>query len=205
MTEYLPSLKNEILARDGRLVVRPDSGDPVKIICGDSDSENESVKKGAYEILWDVFGGEINSKGYKVLNGKVGMIYGDSITLDRQQQILEQLEAKGFSASNLVLGIGSYTYEYVTRDTYGFAMKATWGQVNGIGKDIFKNPKTDSGFKKSAKGLLKVYSENGKLKLKDQVSKEEESDGLLETVFLDGVLFKDYSLGEIRAKLDYQI
>jgi nicotinamide phosphoribosyltransferase len=205
MTEYLPSLKTEILARDGRLVLRPDSGDPVKIICGDTESTNEVVKKGAYETLWDTFGGTINEKGYKVLNPKVGMIYGDSITLDRQRQILEILEAKGFSASNLVLGIGSFTYEYVTRDTFGFAMKATWGQVNGIEKDIFKNPKTDSGFKKSAKGLLCVTSENGKLKLKDQVSKEAENTGLLETVFIDGKLVKETTLSEIRETLKSQL
>ncbi|MDO8609635.1 MAG: nicotinate phosphoribosyltransferase, partial [bacterium] len=191
MTEYLPQLKNEILARNGRLVIRPDSGDPVKIICGDLETSysvtTEYQKKGAYEILWDVFGGTINDKGYKVLNPKVGMIYGDSITLERQKQILEKLQEKGFSASNLVLGIGSFTYEYVTRDTFGFAMKATWGQVNGQPKDIFKNPKTDSGFKKSAKGLLKIeYSQNGKIALYDQVSKEEEETGLLELVFENG-------------------
>lgn len=205
MTKYLPTLKDEILARNGRLVIRPDSGDPVKIICGDNESTNEVVKKGAYELLWDTFGGEINDKGFKVLNGKVGMIYGDSITLDRQKQILELLEAKGFSASNLVLGIGSFTYEYVTRDTFGFAMKATWGQVNGIAKDIFKNPKTDSGFKKSAKGLLCVISENGKLKLKDQVSKEIENTGLLETVFIDGKLVKETTLSEVRETLKKQL
>lgn len=209
MTEYLPTLKTEILARNGRLVIRPDSGDPVKIICGDDETPNslitEPQRKGAYELLWDTFGGEINDKGFKVLNSKVGIIYGDSITLDRQKQILELLEAKGFSASNLVLGIGSFTYEYVTRDTFGFAMKATWGQVKGIGKDIFKNPKTDSGFKKSAKGLLCVTSENGKLKLKDQVSKEVENTGLLETVFIDGKLVKETSLSEIRETLKNQL
>jgi nicotinamide phosphoribosyltransferase len=216
MTEYLPQLKNEILARNGRLVIRPDSGDPVKIITGWSDDEilklestfvisdeAKAIKKGAYEILWDIFGGTINEKGYKVLNPKVGMIYGDSITLDRQKQILERLEAKGFSASNLVLGIGSFTYEYVTRDTFGFAMKATWGQVNGQPKDIFKNPKTDSGFKKSAKGLLMVeYSENGKITLYDQVTKKEEETGLLKLVFENGSLIKETSLSEIRLKIN---
>jgi nicotinamide phosphoribosyltransferase len=209
MTEYLPELKSEILARNGRLVIRPDSGDPVKIICGDNETPQSLItdaqRKGAYELLWETFGGEINEKGFKVLNGKVGMIYGDSITLDRQKQILSNLEAKGFSASNLVFGIGSFTYEYVTRDTFGFAMKATWGQVNGIEKDIFKNPKTDSGFKKSAKGLLHVYSEKGKLKLKDQVSKEIENTGLLETVFIDGKLVKETSLSEIRETLKNQL
>jgi len=205
MTEYLPILKHEIIARNGRLVIRPDSGDPVKIICGDEEAPASLIttaqRKGAYELLWDTFGGEINEKGFKVLNSKVGMIYGDSITLDRQKQILELLEAKGFSASNLVLGIGSFTYEYVTRDTFGFAMKATWGQVNGVAKDIFKNPKTDSGFKKSAKGLLNVYSQDDKLKLKDQVSREVEDTGLLKTVFADGVLIRDVSLSDIRKLL----
>lgn len=202
MTEYLPELKEEILSRDGRLVIRPDSGDPVKIICGDNESSysliTESQRKGAYELLWDIFGGTINERGYKELNPKVGLIYGDSITLERQEQILSQLEAKGFSASNLVLGIGSFTYEYVTRDTFGFAMKATWGQVDGVEKDIFKNPKTDSGFKKSAKGLLCVEQKNGSLHLRDQVSKEDENKGLLETVFSNGNLIKETSLSEIR-------
>lgn len=110
MIEYLPTLKEEILTREGRLVPRPDSGDPVKIICGDHESARSMITeaqfKGAYEILWDTFGGTINAKGFKELNPKVGLIYGDSITLDRQDQILTLLEAKGFSASNLVLGIG---------------------------------------------------------------------------------------------------
>lgn len=116
MTEYLPALKEEILVRNGRVVIRPDSGDPVDIICGTynkissplslSDEEPSFKMKGAYELLWDIFGGTINEKGYKVLNPKVGLIYGDSITYQRQQKILSKLEEKGFAASNLVLGIG---------------------------------------------------------------------------------------------------
>jgi nicotinamide phosphoribosyltransferase len=205
MTEYLPALKDDILARNGRVVIRPDSGDPVKIICGDEETSSsfltEAQVKGAYELLWDTFGGKINAKGYKELDSHVGLIYGDSITLPRQDRILRLLEGKGFSPSNLVLGIGSFTYEYVTRDTFGFAMKATWGQVNGVAKDIFKNPKTDSGFKKSAKGLLMVYNDGGILKLKDQCTPEEEKMGLLEIVFENGKLLKDYSLSEIRERL----
>lgn len=123
MTEYLVELRSTIMSREGRVVIRPDSGDPVKIICGDYESPHsmitEAQRKGAYEILWDIFGGKINDKGYKELNPCVGLIYGDSITLERQNQILSLLEAKGFSASNLVLGIGSFTYTYVTRDTFG--------------------------------------------------------------------------------------
>jgi len=197
MTEYLPALKEEILAREGRIVIRPDSGDPVDIICGDEESIERSEYRGAYQILWDIFGGTINDKVYKVLNPKVGLIYGDSINYDRQKQILSKLENKGFTASNLVLGIGSFTYEYVTRDTYGFAMKATYGEINGIGKEIYKNPKTDSGLKKSAKGLLQV--KDGKLK--DQCTWEEESQGDLNTVFLNGVLVKEFTLEEVRNNL----
>lgn len=228
MTEYLPALKEDILARDGRLVIRPDSGNPVDIICGKGMIDNEdgipggyyewengivgkpkyiteAEYKGAYELLWDIFGGTINEKGYKILNPKVGLIYGDSITLERQNEILNKLEEKGFAASNLVLGIGSFTYEYVTRDTFGFAMKATWGQVNGEPKDIFKDPKTDSGFKKSAKGLLKVYrDENGELKLKDQCTFEEEKEGLLSTVFINGQFIDCKTFNQIRELLKSQ-
>jgi nicotinamide phosphoribosyltransferase len=210
MTEYLPELKTEILARDGRLVIRPDSGDPVKIICGDWESPESMItsaqRKGAYELLWDTFGGTINEKGYKILDPHVGLIYGDSITRGRQAQILKLLEEKGFAFSNGVLGIGSFTYVYVTRDTYGFAMKATFGVVNGVPRDIFKNPKTDSGFKKSAKGLLMVYAgKNGHLKLKDNCTQEEEQGGLLKTVFEDGVLVVETSLAEIRGRINSNI
>ena len=186
--------------REGRVVIRPDSGDPVKIICGDPASEDVIIRKGAYECMWDAFGGTINDKGYKVLDGHIGLIYGDSITLERQKLILKQLEDKGFTASNLVLGIGSYTYQYVTRDTHGFAMKATYGVVNGEGREIFKDPKTDSGLKKSAKGLLQVVTENGQFVLKDQVSKEAELESELKTVFRNGSSITTTSLTKIRER-----
>lgn len=220
ITEYLPELKQDIMTRGGeafsRLVIRPDSGDPVKIITGWTNEEIAFASKtfennacgraerlGAFESLWNTFGGIINAKGYKELNSKIGLIYGDAISLEKQLLILSRLEAKGFSANNLVLGLGSYTYEYVTRDTYGFAMKATWGMVNGVAKEIFKDPKTDRGFKKSAKGLLMVYrDENGDLKLKDQCTREEEQRSLLTTTFKDGVLYKDPTLSEIRGRID---
>ena len=198
MTEFLPTLKDKILTRNGRVVIRPDSGDPVKIICGDDLSLNPEVKKGAYELMWDNFGGTINEKGYKILDPHIGLIYGDSITYDRQKEILSLLEEKGFAASNLVLGIGSFTYEYVTRDTFGFAMKATYGVVNGEGRDIFKDPKTDSGMKKSLKGRLQVYKEDGTLKVKDQCTQKEESVGELKSVFYNGNLLRDWTLKEIR-------
>jgi nicotinamide phosphoribosyltransferase len=113
------------------------------------------------------------------------------------------LKRKGFASYNVVLGIGSYTYEYVTRDTFGFAMKATYGEVDGVGRDIFKDPKTDDGTKKSAKGLMQVYRNpaTGKLALKDQCSWEEEAQGELKSVFRDGKLLVDWTLAEIRQRV----
>lgn len=213
MTNYLPRLKETIEARDGRVVIRPDSGDPVHIICGYEydDFENfqeEAMKSnaeyiGAYEILWNIFGGTINEKGYKVLNPKVGIIYGDSITLERQKEIYRRLEVKGFAATNLVLGVGSFTYQFKSRDSLGFAMKATWCQVNGEGREIFKDPRTDSGTKKSLKGLICVrIDENGRYYAMDQVTAEQEATGELMTVFEDGKLVKDWTLAEIRSNVN---
>lgn len=202
ITEFLPELKSKILARDGKVVIRPDSGDPVKIIIGDKDAKPGSPEyKGAIECMWEIFGGTITEKGYKLLDSHIGLIYGDSITLARQKAILEGLKEKGFASFNVVLGIGSYTYEYVTRDTYGFAMKATYGEVNGEGRNIFKDPKTDDGTKKSAKGLLAVHEVNGKLTLKDQCTWEEEKQGLLKTVFENGKVLNEQSLTQIRQRI----
>jgi nicotinamide phosphoribosyltransferase len=208
ITEFLPALKDKIMARAGKVVIRPDSGDPIKIIVGDNDAlVGSPAYKGAIECMWETFGGTITEKGYKLLDGHIGLIYGDSITTERQLAILEGLKQKGFASYNVVLGIGSYTYEYVTRDTFGFAMKATYGEVNGIGRDIFKDPKTDDGTKKSAKGLMQVYHDGttGKLALKDQCTWEEEAQGELKTVFKDGKLVVDWSLSEIRQRLQKQI
>ena len=210
--DYLPRLKKEVMARDGRLVVRPDSGDPVEIICGYTKEQLDDCTcyeemyspqaVGVYELLWHIFGGTINEKGYKVLDPHIGVIYGDSITIERQREIYRRLEEKGFAATNLVLGIGSYTYQYRTRDSLGFAMKATWCQINGESKEIFKQPKTDSGMKNSLKGLIQVLKdENGKYYAKDCVSREEEEGGCLEEVFENGVLLRDVTLKQIRERL----
>ena len=206
ITEFLPQLKTKILARNGKVVIRPDSGDPVKIIVGDKDATPGSPEyKGAIECMWEVFGGTTTDKGYKLLDSHIGLIYGDSITLQRQKEILNGLKEKGFASFNVVLGIGSYTYEYVTRDTYGFAMKATYGEVNGEARNIFKDPKTDDGTKKSAKGLMQVTEVNGTLIMKDQCSWEEEKQGLLQTVFENGKIVNEQSLSEIRGRINKQL
>lgn len=206
ITEFLPQLKTKILARNGKVVIRPDSGDPVKIIVGDKDATPGSPEyKGAIECMWETFGGTTTDKGYKLLDSHIGLIYGDSITLQRQQAILNGLKEKGFCSFNVVLGIGSYTYEYVTRDTYGFAMKATYGEVNGEARNIFKDPKTDDGTKKSAKGLMQVTEVAGTLVMKDQCTWEEEKQGLLQTVFENGKVLNEQSLSEIRNRINKQL
>lgn len=160
--------------------------------------------KGAVECLWDVFGGTTTEKGYKVLHERVGLIYGDSITIECAEEICQRLMAKGFASTNCVFGIGSFSMQLVSRDSLGFAMKATYGVVNGVGREIFKQPKTDSG-KNSAKGLLRVELENGKLVLHDQQTWEQEHAGELKLVFADGIFnqawIKENTLVKIRARL----
>jgi nicotinamide phosphoribosyltransferase len=197
--DIVPKLKEKILARDGKVVLRPDSGDPVKILCGDPDAPVGSIPyKGTVEVLWDLFGGITNSKGYRQLDSHIGVIYGDSITWERAYQICNRLKEKKFASTNPVFGIGSYTYQYVTRDTFGFAVKATYGEINGKPVEIYKDPVTDDGVKKSAKGLLRV---NPDLTLSQQVTKSQEQDGRLRTVFFDGLLGKEETLMEIRNRL----
>lgn len=282
ITDMAKELKPEIMARTpnaiglNKVVFRPDSGDPVDIICGwdmpnvdtiddavellmddasadaneltahecgadsysaiynidgkymevtvypywnrhdktyyylDGFSKDITVKgvevtaeqKGAVQCLWDTFGGTVNAEGFKMLDEHVGLIYGDSITLERADQILKRLKSKGFASSNVVFGIGSYTYQYVTRDSFGFAMKATYAEVNGEGSELFKDPITDNGTKKSAKGLLRVEFEDGKFVLYDQQTKEQEAQGCLQTVFKDGKLVKQTSVEEIRNRIN---
>lgn len=208
ITEFTVALKTEILNRKpnalglAKMVLRPDSGDPVKIICGDPDAEpNSPAFKGAVECLWEIFGGTETEKGFKMLHERVGLIYGDSITLARAQAILEGLTAKGFASSNIVFGIGSYTYNFLTRDTFGFAVKATWGQVNGTGRELFKDPITDSGVKKSAKGLLRVEQTADGFVLHDQQTAEQERGGALAVVFENGKLNNECTFDEVRARL----
>lgn len=208
LTDILPNLKGEILSRQasglapGKLVIRPDSGDPVLVVCGDPEAEVGSPEyKGAIEVLWETFGGTTTDKGYKLLDSHIGLIYGDSITTKRALEILTRLEQKGFASGNVVFGVGSYTYQCNTRDTFGFAVKATYSIVGNEPVNIFKDPKTDSK-KKSAKGLLKVEKDvNGKFVLLDQVSNSEEKEGLLQTIFKDGELLNRVTLDTIRSRL----
>jgi nicotinamide phosphoribosyltransferase len=272
LTRGYPYLKEVIMGREGfgpqpgKLVVRPDSGDPVTIICGmkpvcgkdgkaiDFESEEAAynwletgnrireqhgvdadcikiggvfyeysstvyedytegcgidmdvvypyeVVAGAIRTLYKTFGGTITTTGHKLLDSHIGLIYGDSITTKRAEEILRRLAENGYAAANVVFGVGSYTYQCNTRDTFGFAVKATNSVINGEEVAIFKDPKTDSK-KKSAKGRLSVLKVDGEFKLYDQVSQtaEQEDDNLLEVIFRDGEFVKRVTLDEIRAR-----
>ena len=223
ITEYLPELKEEILARDGKLVIRPDSGDPVDIICGSSlEVRGTPHAKGVIELLWDIFGGTVNEQGYKILDPHIGCIYGDSITPTRQKEIYRRLAIKGFAATNIVLGVGSYTYQYNTRDTLGFAAKGAWFEVIHEGNEsvgervqsynIYKDPATDDGTKKSLKGLLMVWYSSELLDaiegvaedflvVKTECTPEEESRGLLRVIYEDGQFYNQTTLREVRENL----
>ncbi len=207
LTDYLPKLKDEVLSRDGKLVIRPDSGDPVEIICGESKTLNgHSPKdKGVVEMLWDLFGGTVNAQGFKVLDTHIGAIYGDSITTERAEQICQRLHDKGFATTNIVLGIGSFTYQFNTRDTFGFAMKATSVVVNNERREIFKDPITDDGIKKSAKGLVKVELVDGEYVLVDQITEKEEKEGVLQVIYHNGQFKNEISLDEIRTRINHNL
>ncbi|AHJ87284.1 nicotinamide phosphoribosyltransferase [Pseudomonas phage phiPsa374] len=269
LTRGYPYLKAVIMRRDplglqpGKVVVRPDSGDPVKVICGmrpvagadgkaiDFENEdaaydyveqngtfrdyshNDCIKIGgvfydfsasddgcgidtditfAYEevagairTLWKTFGGTITETGHKLLDSHIGLIYGDSITTKRAEEILRRLAENGYAAANVVFGVGSYTYQCVTRDVFGFAVKATHSVIDGKDVAIYKDPKTDSK-KKSAKGRLHVSADveqdGWPLYLEDNVTAERENDGeqLLTVFYRDGVFLRRSTLDEIRSR-----
>lgn len=245
ITGYTVELKDKIMARKGKVVFRPDSGDPVDIVCGTLEPfEHDEMPdqaglmeiaqwwkhfrvgkkfyqlcfmvdegryiareaaytpamRGAVECLWEVFGGTKTHKGFRVLDPHVGLIYGDSITLDRAERILEKLARKNFSSDNIVLGIGSYTYQYVTRDTFGFAVKSTAGTVNGTHREIFKDPKTDDGLKKSLKGFIRVVEKDFTLVAEDQMPDMVSKGDKMQIVFMNGELRTETTFAQIRAR-----
>lgn len=165
VNKIVPSCKKEILEHNGKLLIRPDSGDMIEITIG-------TIQK-----FWDVFGGTINSKGYKVLDPHIGLIYGDGCTLSQLSKIWKKLDEMGFAANNVVFGIGAFCFKTVfegdrmivnTRDMYGCAMKATYAIVNGVSVQIYKDPKTDTNhLKKSHKGLVFVEKTKNGFKATD--------------------------------------
>lgn len=203
VNNILPQLKEEIMNHDGTLLVRGDSGDPVEVV-------TDTVFS-----LWESFGGTKNSKGYKVLDPHIKAIYGDSITPQRAEKIYEILKREGFAASNVSLGVGSFSMQCLeedgtlkpyTRDTFGIAIKATYAEdKDGKPIMIFKNPK-ESTFKKSQKGCCIVTRdpETHEYVCSDGhtfAETENAPNNRLMEVFKDGRIVKEYSLRQIRDRL----
>lgn len=213
VNNIIPSLKNEILAHDGCFLVRGDSGDCVEI------TTNTVFN------LWKHFPGKINKKGFKVLDEHIKVIYGDSITVERADMIYKILYENGFAANNVSLGVGSFSMHCIeeggtlkpfTRDTFSSAIKATYAEFkhplsgNKVKLSIYKDPKTDAdtgdGFKKSQRGCCIVSkNDDGEYTYTDNfywdtvISDPKQS---LRPIFRDGKLLREYSLSEIRARLN---
>lgn len=207
LQNFTVQLKDKILSRDGKVVFRPDSGNPELIICGDPNApEGTPENLGAIRILDQVFGSTINSKGYRELNPKVGLIYGDGMYFERFERILNKLAENGYASNNLVIGVGGLLLQQHSRDDQGFAIKATYCEIDGKPREIVKDPITDPG-KKSLKGLMclhHTFDYDGKVtgfETLDQQTPQEEADNdnLLELVFKNGAVTRTQTLDEIRA------
>ena len=223
LENVLPLFKNQILNRDGKFVIRPDSSPktPYEIIVGDISADENSIEyKGTVEYLYELFGGTINSKGYKVLDSHIGLIYGEAISLILWDKILNGLMEKGFSSDNIVVGVGSASYTGygggiyeiednkpygISRDTHGLAIKET-SVASGFGKNqiwrpTFKDPKTDNGDKKSHRGFIMIEKINDSFVVHQNVTREQEKTGELETVYEDGVIKRVQSFDDVRKTL----
>lgn len=203
MTQFTRELYDEIMNREGKVVFRPDSGNPEYIICGDPNADpNTPEGKGCVRLLNEVFGSTVNSKGYKELNPKIGLIYGDGMHLERYERTLKRLKEQGYASSNLIIGVGSILRFY-SRDSLGFALKATKITVHGVEQSIMKDPITDQR-KKSHKGYLSLIYDDGEYKTLDDVSSEQEKGGELKPVYRDGKLLIDQSIDGIRERVRVQ-
>lgn len=187
-------LKNQILERDGRLVIRPDSGDPIQTLLK------------VYEILFAKFGFVTNQKGYKVLPPQIRVIQGDGINYESIGEIYEALKANGISAENLVLGMGGALLQKVDRDTQKFAIKCSFAEINGQGVNVQKSPTemAENGnitpsFKKSKTGKLKLVRSTAGYRTVMETEAPNAIDELV-TVFENGSLTKEYSFEEVRMR-----
>lgn len=180
------TLRAEILARDGTLVVRPDSGYPPKVV-------REIVER-----LSMAFGSTMNAKGYRVLDPHVRVIQGDGVNLDTIEECLHQLQDGGWSADNLAFGMGGALLQRCDRDTQQFAFKCSWRSIDGAGESVYKSPALDPA-KNSKRGRLALIELDGHYQTVPQGGVAANNDRLVE-VFRDGYLLKDYSLAEIRQR-----
>ena len=182
------TLKSEVEQTGGTLVIRPDSGEPIKVV------------REALERLAVKFGTTLNSKGYKVLPDYVRIIQGDGISPQSLGKIVNAVMDTGFSADNITFGMGGGLLQQVNRDTMSWAMKASAISIDGSWTDIYKDPIT-SHSKRSKKGRLAlVKDDNGQLQTVKADNLDTNSDNLLRDVFVDGKLIVEDSLTTIRER-----
>ena len=188
------ALRDKILSRDGRLVIRPDSGDPVQTL------------KQIFHILWDKFGGTTNDKGFKVLDPHVRVIQGDGVNFESISDICDMMIEEGFSIENIAFGMGGALLQKVDRDTQKFAFKCSSITINGEEAEVRKNPieinekgERVQSFKKSKAGRLKLV--NGQTV---EHSNDEDGDELVE-VFLNGKVMKEWTFEEVRERAQVEI
>lgn len=183
-------VKQLILDRPGRVVFRPDSGDPLTNVCKYT------------EMLGNVFGYHLNKKGYKVLNHNVGLIQGDGMTEKSIPELYNEYIKTGWSAENVVTGSGGGLLEEgLTRDTDRWAVKVSYVEIDGKSIDIRKTPKTDM-TKASKAGILKLHKSAGKFSTiessKEQFGVDNGYTDELELVFENGKLMREQTFEEIR-------
>jgi len=181
------TLRDKVLARKGTLVVRPDSGDPVE-------TPVRTVK-----TLWQVFGGTMNAKGYRVLDPHVRVIQGDGMTPATIARLIERLIEEGFAIDNIAFGMGGGLLQQVNRDTLRFAMKANaMRDAAGVWHDVAKAPITDPG-KASKSGRQAVVLDSGRMVAR-RMEHVREADDLLRPVWRNGTLLVRHSFDDVRRR-----
>lgn len=193
-THWGETFRDQLLQRDGRLVIRPDSGDPIQTLLR------------VFNILFDQFGSTVNSKGYHVLPPQIRVIQGDGVNYDSICDIYQALKKHGIAANNLVLGMGGALLQRLNRDTQKYAFKCSHAVVNGQPVDVQKHPvemnakgELQPSFKRSKAGRLKLIQEGEQLKTVREEQYPHETD-LLEVVFENGVLQKEHNFETIRTR-----
>lgn len=202
---YCGKFKDKILERDGKIVCRPDSGSPEHIICGNPSGETREEQLGALRLLDEGFGSNFNEKQFREIDSRVGLIYGDGIFYQRAQQILSRMAGMGYASNQIVFGSGGLLLNQWSRDTLKLAIKGSHCIVNGEYRDLQKDPITDQG-KRSKKGLLKLEKYDTDIGVSyrtlSEVTPEEEEQGELEVVYLDGEIKRFQTLDNIRDTLE---
>lgn len=186
-------LRDDVMSRNGTLVIRPDSGDPVEV--------NSKI----IDILWNKFGGEYNRNHFRVLDNHVRIIQGDGIDLDTIGNILQMYKNRGFSAENIAFGSGGGLLQKFDRDTNKFAIKCSFAEIDGVGVDVYKDPVTSKG-KVSKKGRLKLHPQSGGFSTISSTNETPQQFNSyvdsMEVVFENGELKKSQSFDEIRKRTE---